>query len=94
VTDDMCIAAASALAKFAEKKGLTESYVIPTMADWQVYVDVAVAAGVQSMREGVARLQLTESQLRDQATSIITNARKSTEVLMREKLIPPPPLAD
>jgi len=91
VTDDMCIAAASALAKFAEKKGLSESYVIPTMADWQVYVDVAVAAGVQSMREGFARLQLTESQLRDQAASIITNARKSTEALMRERLIPPPP---
>ncbi len=91
VTDDMCIAAANALAKFAEKKGLSESYIIPTMADWEVYVDVAVAAGIQSMREGVARLQLTESQLRDQATSIIANARKSTDVLMREKLIPPPP---
>ncbi|MDZ7814764.1 MAG: malic enzyme-like NAD(P)-binding protein [Planctomycetota bacterium] len=37
ITDEMCIAAAKAMAEIAEKKGLHEEYIIPTMDDWEVF---------------------------------------------------------
>jgi len=33
ITDEMCIAAAYELAKFAEEQGLSDEHIVPTMAD-------------------------------------------------------------
>jgi malate dehydrogenase (oxaloacetate-decarboxylating) len=91
VTDDMCIAAANELAKFAEERGIYEDDIVPHMDEWEVFPREAVACALQSIDEGVARVKLSRQELWDRAIHIIKNARESTNLLMRKGLIPPPP---
>jgi malate dehydrogenase (oxaloacetate-decarboxylating) len=91
VTDDMCIAAGKELAKFAEEREINEGDIVPRMDEWEVFPREAVACALQSIKEGVARIKLTRQELWDRAVSIIKNARESTNLLMKEGLIPPPP---
>ncbi len=91
VTDEMCVAAAKELAKFAEEKGIHEEYIIPKMEEWEVYPREAVAAAVQSMNQGVARVKLSRQELYDRAVKIISAARESTKVLMEAGIIKQPP---
>jgi malate dehydrogenase (oxaloacetate-decarboxylating) len=55
VTDDMCIAAAEELAKFAEERGIHEEDILPRMEEWEVYPREAVACALKSIEQGVAR---------------------------------------
>ena len=91
ITDDMCIAAANALAEYAEEKGIHEDYIVPTMEEWDVYPREAVACALESIKEGVARVKLSKQELWERATTIIKRAREATHLLMKEGLIPPPP---
>jgi malate dehydrogenase (oxaloacetate-decarboxylating) len=91
VTDEMCIAAAMELAKFAEERGIHEDDIVPRMDEWEVFPKEAVACALESIREGVARVKLSRQELWDRATRIIKTARESTNVLMKKGLIPPPP---
>lgn len=91
ISDEMCIAAAEALAASAERSGLREDRLIPTMDDWTVFVEEAVAVGMKAVEQGLARLALSEEELRGQAQRIIRRARRETEVLAREGLVPLPP---
>jgi len=91
ITDDMCIAAAEELAKFAEEKGIHEDYILPTMEDWEVYPREAVACALKSIEQGVARIKLSRQELYERAVAIIKNARESLEALMRHGLIKKPP---
>jgi malate dehydrogenase (oxaloacetate-decarboxylating) len=91
VTDDMCIAAAEELAKFAEERGIHEEDILPRMEEWEVYPREAVACALKSIDQGVARIKPSRRELYDRATAIIRNARESTRLLMKEGLIKPPP---
>ena len=91
VTDEMCVAAANALAEFAEEKGISEEYIIPTMDDWEVYPREAVAAALQSIKQGVARVKPSKEELWEKAVSIISTAREALQVFMKNNLIKPPP---
>ncbi|MBS7604965.1 NADP-dependent malic enzyme [Candidatus Bathyarchaeota archaeon] len=91
ITDDMCIAAAEELAKFAEEKGIHEDYILPTMEDWEVYPREAVACALKSIEQGVARIKLSRQELYERSVAIIKNARESLEALMRHGLIKKPP---
>lgn len=91
ITDGMALAAATALASSAEAKGLTESRILPTMADWEVSPRVAVATAMAAQADGVARLWRDRDQLLTEATSVIRDARASLEVLMNAGLIKPVP---
>ncbi len=91
ITDEMCIAAGDALAKFAEEKGIHEEYILPTMDEWEVYPLEAVAAAEQSIKQGVARIKLSRQELYERAVNIIRNAREATEILMKAGLIKSPP---
>ncbi|MEM3623320.1 MAG: NADP-dependent malic enzyme [Candidatus Bathyarchaeia archaeon] len=91
VTDDMCIAAAQELAKFAEERGMHENDILPRMEEWEVYPREAVACALKSIDEGVARVKPSKKELYERAVAIIQNARKSTEILMKQGLIKPPP---
>ena len=64
------------------------------MEDWEAYPREAVAAALQSIREGVARIKPSKQELWEKAVRIIRDARKSMEVLMREGIIKPPPSDD
>jgi len=95
VTDDMCVAAAEELARFAEERGIHESDIVPRMEEWEVYPREAVACALESIKEGVARIKPSRQELWERAVKIIKNARESAQLLMREGLILPfPPERD
>lgn len=91
VTDDMCIAAAQELAKFAEERGMHEEDILPRMEEWEVFPREAVACALKSIEQGVARIKPSRKELYERAVAIIQNARESVKLLMKEGLIKPPP---
>lgn len=91
ITDDMCIAAARELSRFAEERGIHEGDIVPRMDEWEVFPHEAVACALESIKEGVARVKPSRQELWDKAVAIIKNARESTALLMKHGLIPPPP---
>jgi succinate dehydrogenase/fumarate reductase flavoprotein subunit len=91
ITDEMCVAAAKAIAEFAEEKWLREDYVVPTMEEWEVYPREAVACALEAIRQGVARVKPSREELSERAVTIIKQARESPDVLMKAGLIKPPP---
>jgi len=91
ITDEMCIAAAYELARYAEEKGINENCIVPTMANWDVFVRVAVAVGMKAMEQGVALKKMTREELYKTSEKIISDARATADTLMKNGLIPPPP---
>jgi malate dehydrogenase (oxaloacetate-decarboxylating) len=91
ITDEMAIAAAYAIAKTAEDRGLREDSVLPTMMETDTFVNQAVAVGLKAIEQGIARRILTEAELRAEAEVRICRAQSETMILQREGLIPPPP---
>ena len=91
VTDDMCIAAAQELADYAEERGMTEKDILPRMDEWEVFPREAVACALKSIEQGVARVKPSRKELYERASTIIKNARDSTELLMKHGLIKKPP---
>jgi len=91
VTDDMCIAAAQELAKFAEERGMHEQDILPRMEEWEVFPREAVACALKSIEQGVARVKPSRKELYDRAVAIIQNSRESVKQLMKKGLIQPPP---
>jgi malate dehydrogenase (oxaloacetate-decarboxylating) len=87
----MCISAAYELAKYAEEKGLNEENIVPTMADWDVFVREAVAVGMKAIEQGVARERLTREELYQRSEKIIKESHAAIETLMKSGIIPPPP---
>jgi malate dehydrogenase (oxaloacetate-decarboxylating) len=83
ITDDMCLAAASELAKLAEERGLSAKNIIPTMDDWEVFPREATAVAEKAMDTGVARLKKTREELYTSARSIIKRAREQARHMMR-----------
>ncbi len=93
ITDEMCLAAASAMADFAERKGLREDYIVPDMGEWEIFPREAVAVALKAQEQGVARLQATADELYARASQIIKEARDQFDLLMREGVIAPVPEA-
>lgn len=87
ITDEMCISAAQALAKYAEKKGLSDNYIIPQMIEPEVYIEEAVAVGSMAIKQGIARINITEKELRNLAKEKITRAIKDTKLRMKHNII-------
>lgn len=91
ITDEMCIASASALAKYAEDKGLTEDYIIPAMSEWEIYPLQAVETGLKAMEQGIARKKLTRAEIYERADIIIRRTQDVVKALMRQGFIETPP---
>ncbi|HKZ94026.1 MAG TPA: NADP-dependent malic enzyme [Candidatus Bathyarchaeia archaeon] len=91
VTDDMCIAAAQELARFAEERGMREDDILPRMDEWEVFPREAVACALKSIDQGVARIKPSRKELYERAVAIIQNSRESVKQLMKKGLIKPPP---
>jgi malate dehydrogenase (oxaloacetate-decarboxylating) len=91
ITDDMCIAAAEELAKFAVERGITERDILPRMEEWEVFPREAVACALKCIEQGVARIKPSRQELYERANAIIRNARESTKALMKNGLIKPLP---
>jgi malate dehydrogenase (oxaloacetate-decarboxylating) len=87
ITDEMCIAAAEALAKMAEDQGLRPDYIIPTMDEWEVFPREAVAVAMKAQEQGIARLTISAEEEFKQASAIIKRSRELTQMMMREGFI-------
>jgi len=87
ITDEMCIAAANALATMSEKKGIHPEYITPTMDQWEAFPLEATAVAMKAIEQGVARLKLTEKEEYAQASEMIKQARDLTQMMMDDGFI-------
>ena len=90
ITDEMCFAAARALADHVGDQ-LSEVQILPTMDDWEVFPREAAAVAVKAQEQGVARLEFTYDELYDHARQIIQRSRDLTHQMMEEGFIPAAP---
>jgi malate dehydrogenase (oxaloacetate-decarboxylating) len=90
ITDEMCFAAADALAEQVGEK-LSADHILPTMDDWEVFPREAAAVGMKAQEQGVARLTMSYDDLLANARAIITRSRRITRTMMDEGLIAAPP---
>ncbi len=86
ITDDMCYAAAEALANHVGDR-LEADFILPNMDDWEVFPREAAAVGVKAQEIGVARLTKSYDELYQQAVSIIKRSRDMTHRMMEEGFI-------
>ncbi len=90
VTDEMCVAAAQAIADFAYKKGIHEEYIVPTMEEDQVYVEEAMAVAKKAIEQGVAQKPLSDQELRKKIEERIRSGRIMERALVDAKIIKVP----
>jgi malate dehydrogenase (oxaloacetate-decarboxylating) len=91
ITDEMCIASATELAKYAEDKGLSEDYIIPSMDEWEIFPRQAVQTGLKAIEQDIARKKLSRQELYERAESIIKRTQDVVALLMRQGFISAPP---
>ncbi len=87
ITDEMCLAAAHALADMAAEHGLAPDYILPNMDEWDVFPREAAAVAMKAVEQGLARLTPTYDEAYQAAAAIIRRARDLTHVMMDEGLI-------
>jgi malate dehydrogenase (oxaloacetate-decarboxylating) len=90
ITDEMCYAAAQALADQIGDR-LDEKHILPTMDDWEVFPREAAAVAMKAQEQGLARIQMGYDELLQNAYSIIGRSRKLTQMMMKEGFIPEAP---
>lgn len=90
ITDEMCIASAKAPAKYAEDKGLTESYIIPSIDEWEIYPQ-ATETAVKAMEQGITRKKMSRKEVHDGAAAIIKRTQDIVKMLMAQGFIAAPP---
>jgi len=90
ITDEMCYAAAQALADHIGDR-LDERHLLPNMDDWEVFSREAAAVGMKAQEQGVARLSMSYDELFDHANKIIGRSRRLTQMMMDEGFIPEAP---
>ncbi len=90
ITDEMCFAAADALAGQIGDK-LDDEHILPSMDDWKVFAYEAAAVGMEAQRQSVARLEKSYDELFSHAESIIGRSRDLTQMMMRGGFIAEPP---
>jgi malate dehydrogenase (oxaloacetate-decarboxylating) len=91
ITDEMCIAAAEALAKTAEDRGISDDNVCANMDEWQVFPREAVAVGMKAQEQGIAGLKVSRDELNERASAIIKRSRDLTKHMMANGFIAPTP---
>lgn len=89
ITDEMCIAAADALASMAEEKGLARDYILPTMDEWEVFPREAAAVATKAVEQGLARVPVSYEEELKNAETVIRRSRSLTENMMAEGFIAP-----
>ncbi|MCL4264182.1 MAG: NADP-dependent malic enzyme [Anaerolineae bacterium] len=90
ITDEMCFAAAEALADFIGDD-LDDEHLLPSMEDWQVFAREAAAVGMKAQEQGVARLTKSYDELYQHALMMIGRSRNLTQMMMDEGFIAPVP---
>ena len=86
ITDEMCYAAAQAIADQI-CDGLDEEHIMPTMDDWEVFPREAAAVGMKAQEQGLARIQWSYDELLKNAMTIIKRSRDLTHSMMQSGFI-------
>ena len=90
ITDEMCFAAAQALADHVGDK-LDAEHILPDMDDWEVFPREAAAVAMKAEEQGLARIETTYEQEFQRASKIIKRSRDLTRMMMEEHFIAEPP---
>ena len=90
ITDEMCFAAARAMADQIGNK-LDEEHILPNMDDWEVFPREAAAVAMKAQEQGLARLSFTYEEELANAKKIIKRSRDLTKMMMEKGFIPEPP---
>jgi malate dehydrogenase (oxaloacetate-decarboxylating) len=90
ITDEMCYAAAQALADQIGDR-LDEEHILPTMDDWEVFPREAAAVAMKAQEQGLARVQHSYDELLEGAHTIIGRSRQLTQMMMKQGFIPEAP---
>jgi malate dehydrogenase (oxaloacetate-decarboxylating) len=90
ITDEMCFAAAQALADHVGDR-LDEEHILPNMDDWEVFPREAAAVAMKAQEQGLARLTMSYDELYNHAREIIKRSRDLTHMMMEQNFIPPAP---
>ncbi len=93
ITDNMAIAAAKALAEFAENRGINPDNIVPKMQERDVFPFVASKVGVQAINDGVANLIKSEKEIYLEAENDIKKSLELIEMMMDNNLIKKPPIS-
>jgi len=91
ITDEMCFAAADAMANQICDH-LDEEHILPNMDDWEVFPREAAAVGMKAQEQGLAKIQVSYEQLLQNAMTIIRRSRELTQTMMREGFIADAPV--
>jgi malate dehydrogenase (oxaloacetate-decarboxylating) len=91
ITDEMCFAAAEAMANQIGDK-MDAEHILPNMDDWEVFPREAAAVAMKAQEIGVAGKKLTYNEAYDQARKIIKRSRDLTQMMMDKGFIPEPPI--
>ncbi len=86
ITDEMCFAAANALASQIGGR-LDAEHILPNMDDWEVFPREAAAVGMKAQEQGVARLEKSYDELFEHATQMIGRSRSMTKLMMEKGFI-------
>lgn len=90
ITDEMCFAAAEALADQIGED-LDEEHILPTMDHWEVFPREAAAVAMKAQEQGIARVQKSYDELYRNAKRVIGRSRELTQMMMKEDFIPEAP---
>ncbi len=91
ITDEMCFAAAHAMADQIEGC-LDEEHILPNMDDWEVFPREAAAVAMKAQEQGLARIQMSYEEELKNAMSIIKRSRDLTHMMMKDGFIAEPPV--
>jgi len=91
ISDEMALAAADSIAKFAREQGLSPERILPRMDEWEAVPRIAAATAMAAQRAGLARRSLSEAEALELARSSIQRAREATHAWMKLGIIPAPP---
>ncbi|MEM0361873.1 MAG: NADP-dependent malic enzyme [Sulfolobales archaeon] len=87
ITDGMCLAAAYAIAEFAERGGISEDRILPTMDETELYIYEAVKVAEKAMEEGVARKLMSKAELEEEIRELVLRPKKYLKIALESQLI-------
>ena len=90
ITDEMCYAAAGALAGHVGDR-LGPDHILPDMSDWEVFPREAAAVAIKAQEQGLTRIKTTYEQELENAKRIIKRSRDLTQTMMDKGFIAEPP---
>jgi malate dehydrogenase (oxaloacetate-decarboxylating) len=90
ITDEMCFAAATALADHVGDR-LRADFILPNMDDWEVFPREAAAVAMKAQELGLARLTKSYDECYQHAHTIIKRSRDLTTMMMEKGFIPEAP---